>query len=259
MFTNGRSGSNFVVDCLNQHPLLCNYGEVLGSYMPPMRLHDRFGYGGRDAESYLDFVLSSRIHFEISKLYSTVSRLKRRRKPRRKRWSDLTSIGIKDFAIRFDERDVIDYLAARPYIKVISLHRENTLRRAISLSSLMQTGVVRADRPGVSKVEALEIDVDHLVDQIAVLEHEKKEQLRVVGALDPARCLRLTYEDLFASEDRTQQLIGGVYRFLGVEPIPIRFDQRKILPTDLERTIRNYAEVASTLRDAGLGHYLDGP
>lgn len=258
VFTNGRSGSNFLVDCLNQHPRICNYGEVLGSYMPSMKLHERFGYGGPSVEAYLDFVLSARRHFEVAQVYSAISRLRRGKRARRKRWSNLASLGIKDFAIRFDERGVRDYLSSRPSIRVISLHRENTVRRAISLRSLLDTGVVQVERPGDSGLAQLEVDVDDFVDMIKVLEEEKLDQLALVDALDQDRCFRLTYEELFASEARTRALVGQIYRFLGVEARPIRFNQRKILPLDLRATILNYSEVERGLLGAGFDHYLPG-
>ncbi len=259
MFTNGRSGSNLVVDCLNQHPAVVNYGEVLGVYMPSMQLHDRLGYGGSSAETYLDHVLTSRSHFEIARGYSVVTRLRRGERPRRKRWGDLASVGIKDLAIRFAEREVSDYLAERPDIRVISLHRENTLRRVVSLMSMERTGVHRVastEEGGRARIR-FEIDLEELVHQLKILEQEKVDQLAVVDRLDPERCLRLVYEDLVATPDSIAETMRDVFRFLGVEPIEVEQAHQRILDRDLSRTVVNYGDLVHAVDAAGFGQYLE--
>ncbi len=267
IFTNGRSGSNFLVDALNQHPQLCNYGEVLGFYMPSMKLHERFGYGGKTVEAYLDFILSSRRHFETAQLYSAVSRLRRGQSPRRKRWSEVTSIGVKDFAIRFAERGVEHYLESRPETKVVSLNRENTFRRAVSITSLRRTGVVAVNTSLNSATDTpaedssrpprqFEVDVGDFLDLMQTLESEKEQQLAMVDALDPQRCLRLTYEQMFASPEDGQRLVGEVCTFLGVEPRVFEVNHRQIVPADIRETILNYDTLQETLVEAGFSSYL---
>lgn len=259
VLTNGRSGSNFLVDCLNQHSKLCNYGEVLGSYMPPMKLHERVGYGGATTEQYLDYVLGSRLHFSLASTYSAVSRLIRRRRPRAKRWNQLTSVGIKDFVIRFAERDGLDYLPDHPDVKVISLRRDNTLRRVISLMSMGKTGVVKVQsndgdaghRPG------LEVDVDQLVLDLNVFEQEKLDQMSLADQLSEDRCLRLTYEAMFRSADAIQETVARAQRFLGVDPEPIEVVHKRILAPDLHEVVANYDEMVEAVEQAGFGRYLE--
>lgn len=256
VFTNGRSGSNFLVDAINQHPELCNYGEVLGSYMPSMKLHRATGYGGRSVEDYLDHVLTSRRHFEIASRYSAVARRRRGQAPRAKRWSDLSSIGVKDFGIRFAEHGLDDYLAHHPEISVISLYRENTLRRAVSVISLERTGQVMR-RHGTATNVPLVIDPSELLALMHRMDRELDHQLQVVAGLDPERVLTIRYEDLFADSTTTAALVRETFEFLGVRPISIRHEQRKVLSDDLADTIDNADEVLDAVARSRFAVFLD--
>ncbi len=256
IFTNGRSGSNFLVDAINQHPELCNYGEVLGRYMPSMKLHRATGYGGRTVEDYLDHVLTSRRHFEIASRYSAVARRRRGQAPRAKRWGDLASVGVKDFGIRFSENGLDDYLARHPEISVISLHRENTFRRALSVVSLEQTGRVTS-RDGGGSRPLITIDPSDLVSLMNRMDRELDHQLQVVAALEPERVLSMRYEDLFATDEATADIARETFAFLGVDPVPIRHVQRKVLSTDLADTIENLDEVLDVVSRSRFAVFLD--
>lgn len=248
VFTNGRSGSNFVADAINQHPALCNYGEVLGSYMPTMKLHRAFRYGGRDVEAYLNYVLTSRRHFELAKRYSALARRRRGDQPRDKRWRDLESIGVKDFGIRFSEHNLDDYLARHPEISVISLHRENTLERAVSVISLERTGTVKAaaanGSTGATRRSQLEIDPSELISLMSRMDREMERQLHLVAGLDPGRVISLRYEEVFATASSPADTMRGVFEFLGVQPVDIQAAHRKVLSKDLSKTVSNFEEVA---------------
>jgi len=264
ILTNGRSGSNFLCESLNQHPQVCNFGEVLGSYMPSMKLHERFGYGGSTVEEYLDYILSSRSHFEIAQLYSAFRRFRRRsnhgKNPWRnlttKSWNNLTSIGFKDFVIRFEQKDIADYLLENKQIKVIGLVRENTLRRAISLFSLTKTGIISVSDKTKSGRIRLTINPDELIPNLRQLELEKHAQLEMLNSIDPERCIRVSYERLFHSTEDRRRTLARVFRFLDVEPIEAVSRSHRILDPDLSRTIANYNEVAAAIRNSPYAAYL---
>jgi len=264
ILTNGRSGSNFLCESLNQHPHVCNFGEVLGSYMPSMKLHERFGYGGSTVENYLDYILSSRSHFEIAQAYSAFRRFRKRfrdgKKPcvnfSHKSWNNLTSIGIKDFVIRFQQKGVIDYLLENKQIKVIGLIRENTLRRAISLQSLSETGIISVSDKRKSGRIRLTINTDELLPNLRDLELEKRAQLELLDSIDPQRCIRVSYEQLFNSPEDRRMILARIFRFIGTEPIVPVSRSHRILDPDLSRTIANYKEVAVAIRNSPYSTYL---
>jgi hypothetical protein len=80
IFTHGRSGSNYLRDLLNTHPHVTNYGEVLGDWTLPQKLH-KIGWGGQSNIEFLERVYSSQSFFYLAQLYSTYEHV-RKRKPR---------------------------------------------------------------------------------------------------------------------------------------------------------------------------------
>ncbi len=216
--------------------------------MPTMKLHRAFRYGGRDVEAYLNYVLTSRRHFELAKRYSALARRRRGDQPRDKRWRDLESIGVKDFGIRFSEHNLDDYLARHPEISVISLHRENTLERAVSVISLERTGTVKAaaanGSTGATRRSQLEIDPSELISLMSRMDREMERQLHLVAGLDPGRVISLRYEEVFATASSPADTMRGVFEFLGVQPVDIQAAHRKVLSKDLSKTVSNFEEVA---------------
>ncbi|MGB3512435.1 MAG: hypothetical protein WBA93_24990 [Microcoleaceae cyanobacterium] len=131
ILTNGRSGSNYLSNLLNTHPQIVNYGEVLGKWTLPYKLHTRLGLGGRSATDYLDYILTSPSFFYMGQLYSILSHFKKGKKINFKLWSQVKTIGIKDFSINFVKRNIKDYLRDHQDILVINLYRENQLKRIV--------------------------------------------------------------------------------------------------------------------------------
>lgn len=256
IFTNGRSGSNFLVDSLNQHPHICNYGEVLGSYMPSMKLHRWFRYGGWSIESYLDFVSESRVHFELAQRYSRRARRRRGDVERDKAWTNMSTLGFKDLGIRFSQHDLDDYLLRRPDLKVINLYRQNTLRRAISLLALTSTGQVlqrQVDAPVRTKLHA---DPDDVLSLMAIMERETERQKILVEQLPPERVYTVSYEQLFESAEATRRHLRGMFDLLDVAPIHIMTRQVRILSHDLRESVSNFDDVARAVAATRYESYL---
>ncbi len=258
VLTSGRSGSNHLVATLNQHPELVNYGEVLGAWMAPARLHERFGYGGRTHADYLDHTLASRRHFVLAQAWGSALRMRRRERPQTKRWSRIRTVGVKDFSIHFHRLGLVDYLGHRPDIRVVHLVRTNQLRRALSLHAMRRTGVVKVAPGEASERPVLRPDPTDLVALIDRLEGERADEERLVGRLDPARVLRIRFEDYVATPASVQAHADSLFAFLGLDPVPVRSPQRRILPVDLAATVANHEELADALRAGGHARYLTG-
>jgi len=260
ILTNGRSGSNHLVQVLNQHPRVTNYGEVLGEYTLPRRLHDVFGYGGRTPEDYLDHMLSSRSNFYLAHAYDAVRRVASWRSPRPKRWSNVETLGVKELAIRLSRAGLSTFLAERDEIAVIHLERRNCLRRLISVMAVESDGAVAVTSARGSETRRrLNIDVQLVRDRLPVIERERVDEEEMADTLPPERVLRLVYEEMFASSVSLQRGYRAMFEFLAVDPIDVQGTHRKVLSPELSDTVVNYPELAAALRRGPWGHYLDEP
>jgi LPS sulfotransferase NodH len=255
IITSGRSGSNYLTDVINGHPALTNYGEVFGDYMVPYRWHRRFQYGGAALDEYLDFTLSSRRHFEMAKLYSIARRTQQRKPLRPKKWKNLESIGVKEFSPRLMTLGLDRYLSERPEIKVIHLHREDVLARAISVLHLQEskTVAVTSDRGTTRRIY---LPAKSVVDMVRTIEREMGEQHQLVDAIAPERVLDVAYAELFASSTSHDRIIASLFDFLQVDRMLTVSAHRKILPTTMWETLTNSEEVAEVLTMAGLAQHL---
>ncbi len=256
IFTNGRSGSNFLVDALNQHPHVCNYGEVLGNYMPSMKLHRWFRYGGWTVESYLDFISESRLHFELAQRYSSRARRKRGDAERDKAWENMHTLGFKDLGIRFSQHDLDDYLLRRPDVRIINLYRENILRRAISLLALTETGQVLQRKGQPPVLRRFRADPDDVLSLMAIMERETERQMILIGQIPDQRVYTVSYEELFASGEATRRHLRGMFEHLGVAPIHIMTRHERVLAPDLSQSVTNFADVARAVEATRYAMFL---
>ena len=98
ILTNGRSGSNYFVQALNQHPEIVNYGEVLGDWtMPGRYLRPRFQGEGANAR-FLDCLYENPLAFMAGQAVSYAARLKSGRRRHFRLRNSVESIGVKEFA-----------------------------------------------------------------------------------------------------------------------------------------------------------------
>ena len=257
IFTNGRSGSNFVANLLNAHPHVTNYGEVMGEFSPAFKLQKRFKLWGNSTEEYLDNVLRSRMYFELAQTYSATQHLRRRQKPNRKRWSKTQSIGFKEFGIRFERQGLHDYLLDRPDIRVISLVRENTFDRVLSVHRMAQTDeVAAADSHGPVSNTSISVPVERFVRDMAVFEEEKAYQLEIVEALPRDQVLHVTYEDLFATEAAQAEYRADLFNMLEVVDADVRSSHRRLSDKPIQERLANYTEIRDALGATEFAHYL---
>ena len=78
VLTIGRSGSNTLVNALNQHPQVLNYGEVLGDWNTIRKLYNRLPAALTSGEAaYLDAVLHNPVLARALNGYRNLSYLRR--------------------------------------------------------------------------------------------------------------------------------------------------------------------------------------
>lgn len=257
----GRSGSNYLANLLNNHPQVTNYGEVLGEWTMPYKLHTQFGFGGRSPEAYLDTIYNSKIFFYAGHAYSAVSHLRKGKKVNFKYWEKTETVGIKDFSMNFTRRGIASYLKERSDILVINLYRENILKRFISLEKMKDSGVVKASDTGntteSTRLQQIQLNIPYTFEQLEIFERELADHTKIVQELPESRVLNIRYEDLFANSDAQNKHSNEAFHFLGVEPVAAKSDHRKILSDNLADIIANYDELKDKLQSTRFANHLD--
>lgn len=248
ILTSGRSGSTYLSNLLSQHPNVINYGEVLGEWTTGYKVNKYLRLGQGNAQNYLDFIYGGSQYFHLSQNYARLKALLGRGEVQDKRWSEIQSFGVKDFAMNLMARGAADYLEQHPDIRVISLFRENALRRYASIVMMNETGVINT-RQAQSKDVAQKrrkqvyLDPQHFIEGLRRTEQVVQDQLDMTAKLDPQRVLSIRYEDLFASAESKLEFADQMFRFLEVKPLQLESSHKKLNSEDLKELIENYDEI----------------
>jgi LPS sulfotransferase NodH len=255
ILTNGRSGSNFFVQVLNQHPAIANYGEVLGPWTIAGR-YVRPRFTGTDgAARFLDWLYASHGAFLAGQCWSYLARAREGRPTHFRQRRAIAALGIKEFTVNFARHGLEDYLAVRPDIALVTLVRENPLERFVSSRTLRETGEVaaRTGAPVTAHPSAgIALDVSRLVTDLDVIAAENDAVARLAGAHRGPR-FDILYEQFFGGEPAAQQqILADLQQFLGVSPQHLPAEHRRLATRPLAERIANYAAVADAL--AGTPH-----
>lgn len=248
ILTNARSGSNYLVDTLNQHPEIINYSEVLGEWTGKRKLK-KLMFWLKNDEEYLNFILSSS-SFQF--LFQIFYKLKYKKNYTIKKKNRLKLLGIKEFVKNFDRLQIIDWLFKNE-LKVIHLYRENQLKVCLSVLALRETGLALSGKK-LTKQKKLSVDCNELLEMLERHEQGKERQLEVARLIDKKNLYELSYEELF-SENRST-IVKDIFLFLNVDPIQVKEQQKKILPTILADIVENHEEVRNTLTGTEFEKYL---
>ncbi|MEA5443735.1 hypothetical protein VB739_14340 [Cyanobium gracile UHCC 0281] len=261
IYTEARSGSNFLVDLFNQHPHLVNYGEVLGDWTKPHKIYHALMRKKPDM-AYLKLIYSSQLFFYLSQCYYAYQNFRRRKPIRFKCYRQISSVGIKDFHHTLLKYGLLDFFKSNPDLYIIYLYRQNLLKQHLSLEVMRTTRVVSSemtqDGKTVSQARSARIWVDPS-DVLAVLANAEKEVLQredILSHVDSGHLLRISYEDLFASPESQAQFRRQAFEFLGVEPIAVTSRQRKLSSDNLQDLIENYDELHQGLINTPYAKYL---
>jgi hypothetical protein len=258
ILTLGRSGSNALVNLLNQHPQVLNYGEVLGDWNLIRKVQRRLGaFRGNDA-AYLDFCLANPWGHRAAFAARAVQRRIKRRRRDGKRLSQVRQIGIKDFALNFQSLGIADYLEQRPGIKVIGLERGNLLDRMISNALLEASGVVeiREGQGGQAETQ-LRLEPQEVLDALGVIEAENTTLNQMLAGIPQERRMHILYEDFFAGPERTSVIMGEVHSFLGVASFQPELRMRKIVRGRSIDRLANREEVIEALKGTRFQRFIE--
>ncbi|QDG77737.1 sulfotransferase [Labrenzia sp. PHM005] len=241
ILTLGRSGSNSLVNMLNQHPEVINYGEVLGDWNELRRLQKRLGLWRHDDAAYLDALLGDARILRGVNLARTVRKLLRFRFQEIKNLSGVRTVGIKDFSLNLSILNIKDYFESRPDIKVIGLSRPQILDRMLSSFLLGKTGVVArteiADKPPL-----ISLDTNTLVHDLETIDKENLELDAMLATLPASQVLRIDYKELYRSTESREAIMSEVFRFLNVADVQVNTRMRKIVENGPLKAIENLEE-----------------
>jgi hypothetical protein len=248
ILTSGRSGSTYLSNLLSQHPNVINYGEVLGEWTTGYKVNKYLRLGQGNAENYLDFIYGGSRYFHLSQSYARVKAILGSGEVQDRRWPEIKSFGVKDFAMNLIARGAGDYLEKHPEIRVISLFRENALRRYASIVMMNETGVIntrQAQDKEVARKRRKQVYLDPalFIDGLRRTERVVQDQLDMTARLPPERVLSIRYEDLFASAESKLEFADRMFRFLEVRPLQLESSHKKLNSEDLKELIENYDEI----------------
>lgn len=249
LLTNGRSGSNYFVQLLNQHPNIVNYGEVLGKWTLGGKFIRPLFRAGSGDEGYLDWMYESEAAFFAGQICSFAARRRSGKPVHYRRRADIASIGVKEFTVNLSRFGLDAYLDERPGMRLVTLVRENALERLVSAKLLELTGAVARTKEARAAAPdwRIALDPETLVDDLKVIEAENAA-VRAVAARHHGPVFRLTYESFFSAAPEEQgRLVDRLLAFLGVEPARLASEHRKLRRASLRRTVSNYNEIAERL------------
>ncbi|MFK5956616.1 MAG: hypothetical protein QM477_09250 [Planctomycetota bacterium] len=250
VLTSGRSGSNHLVAALNQHPGLCNFGEVLGDWTLPARMWSPFSKLGASQAGLLETVYTSRGVYYAAQSLSYVSRKRNRRPTHFRRRSQVQSLGVKEFFMHLRDPKVLAWFEECEDLSIVHLRREDRLAKALSVLRLDRNGRAVA-RVGDDSADALHIDPNSLLETLDALETEAQEEDEILRKLAHHKCLGLVHEHDFGNWDSTQAALARVHQFLEVEPMPLMdTGHRSSVKGRAIEAVQNREEIEKALLDS---------
>lgn len=246
ILTNGRSGSNYFVQVLNQHPAIVNYGEVLGDWVRAGKYVRPLFRG--DNAAFLDWIYRSRFAFAAGQASSFRDRRRRGKATHLRGRQCVATTGIKEFTVNLSRFGLSDYLVERPDIHLVTLVRNDPLARLLSTRRLSATGEIARREGDAGKAAApVDLDIGQLLHDLEVIEAEN-EAVRVAAARHKGPVFSLEYEEFFAAGDEEQdRRIGDLLEFLGVEKMTLASEHRRLRTEPFSDSIGNFEAVGKAL------------
>jgi LPS sulfotransferase NodH len=252
-----RSGSSFLVSLLNSHPEIDCRGEMFGASkvdaQNDCRNIHRVDLREFRAAHYRRFLNLFPGQIENPSNSQSVAALNS--------WFDDSS-QIRGFKLKHPSQSGLypeimkRLLELKHSIKVIALHRQNYLRRAISLMNMQRIQLVHAKANLKNEIvlPPLNVDIEQVVKLIQYYEASNVEFVATIRQF-PNR-MDVEYSELAADGNSIKTQLQS---FLGVrQQQTLVATTRKITPHHLADAIDNFDELRDSLKSNGLDKYLDG-
>jgi hypothetical protein len=252
ILTLGRSGSNALVDIINQHPHAINYGELLGDWNTIRKWQGHLGlWRGQDA-TYLDRLLADGAPLRVINSLRSLRKIAAGKRAEVRCHREIRTVGAKDFTNLFVQTPALhDYFRDRPDIKVIGLYRSDIVARFISWQLLDRTGTIKRGVGDKAIAARITLDTDTLLADLTTVATEAAQLDGMLDALPASQVFRIRYEAFFFDSAAMHDTVQQMFSFLNLPPYPIRMRSRKINSRRLRETVVNYdaclAALAGTL------------
>lgn len=244
ILTSQRSGSTFLGNCLDAHPDIRWYGEVLnGNNHTPPRLLVQSKYA---AKAYM--YIAARGWRPVAILKDHFAR------------PDAPVIVVQAMYNRVDKESVRRFLQQNPDIRIIHLRRDNLLKQYVS-KALLKRKRGPKERPWRQHVIAPVAPV-----AIRISPRKAIQGMRQVRAyfdefenfLASHRKIELIYEVMINGQKLTRESWEALSDLLEVEPAEnVASVLVKMNPSNLRPMVENYDELAAALRGTEFERFLD--
>ncbi|MPY87959.1 MAG: hypothetical protein GEU99_08565 [Luteitalea sp.] len=235
MFHTGRCGSQVLGDMLNQHPMIFWAGEIFQQHMKDKR---------KKAPNFVERTIDASRCTKASGIYGFETK-------------HLPQLHFAEWCINMALGDYVSLLRKLDFQKFIILHRENYLRRTISVEVLGKTKAPHS-RSEVRAVTKVSIDIDGSNGRIPLLDlfHSLDEHYGMLKDLvAPEEILFLRYEQDILEDPR--KAYRKICQFLRIEDAHPTVDLKRTNPFAYEELIENLDEVRAALRNTKYRWMLD--
>ncbi len=240
ILTSQRSGSTFLGGCLESHPSIKSYGELLvgGNVVAPSPLR-----GKR--------MLTTLYRYIVVRAWDPVGIMERYYAR-----EEAPVVLFRAMYNHVDNRAVRAWLVAHKEVRVIHLRRDNLLKQHVSKLLL-----------GAKRERPWQPHTDHKIPVVSVRvspERAIKEIQRVRDyfarfeqLLAGHRKIELVYERMYNGQTLSQEAWGKISGLLEVDAANVGSELVKMNPNDLRPMVRNYDELAAALAGTEFARFLD--
>lgn len=241
ILTSQRSGSTFLQQCLDAHPSIRCYGELLvgGPFPAPAPLRGRR-------------MLTKAYRFAKARGWAPVSIIER--------YYGLEEAPVVAFRAMYnhvDNRRVRDYLVKHTELRIIHLRRDNLLKQYVSKVLL---GAKR-ERPWQSHTKhQIPVVSVPISPQRAIREMRRVRDsfVKFEELLSGHRRIELVYEQMVNGQTLSNDAWAKLAGLLEIEhEAPIGSELVKMNPHELRPMVENYDELAAALAGTEFARYLD--
>ncbi|MEZ4689337.1 MAG: hypothetical protein R3A12_03810 [Ignavibacteria bacterium] len=206
IYTRGRTGSTVLTDLLNCHPdVFCDV-EIFN-----------FLYSG------------SKIKFPEMYIKSCSKRAAKHGK-------SVYGFKVKIAQLRYEhEYDNYEEILRKLFndgYKFIYLKRDNYFRHKLSNIISAQTRIFHLKNGDENSPVKVKVDCDQLMEGIQYSEVVNKTESENLKDIDH---ITITYEDDLIENSKHQETADKIFGYLGLEPVKVRTDLKRIVPEDLEK------------------------
>lgn len=241
ILTSQRSGSTFLQGCLDAHPQVKCYGELLvgGNLVAPRLCH---GYR----------LLTKGYRYLAARVWDPVDIMDRYYARQ-----EAPVVVFKAMYGHVDKRAVRRYLQEHDEIRVIHLRRDNLLKQYVSKVLLGAKRERRWQPHTTHRIPAVSVRVS---PERAIREMSKVRDYFVEfeRLLAGHRKIELSYEQMFNGPSLSREAWTAIGGLLEIEPAQVGSDLVKMNPNDLRPMVENYDELAAALAGTEFAKYLDG-